>query len=90
VAEEAVFCAIQLYALLGTAIVRQETGLYSTLKWIPRTLAKVDPDCARSLHEGLKELISSGNIQSYCVACEGALEKLGGPLWEGYMGRTKT
>lgn len=56
----------------------------ATGKWLPRHLAVSDPDLSRRLLDATKSAITSGKKRQMEVIVHEILERVGGPLKEGY------
>jgi hypothetical protein len=84
--DEQVAIAAQLYTLLTGLVVQKASGVRNGPKWTARLLKQIDPALSEGLQQGLAQLAAGGSPAVFLAQCETMLERIGGPLWDGYRG----
>jgi len=82
--EENIFYGTKLYDQLTNLLVRQNAGCYYGYKFKWRRLYEFEAQLAQDFHDAFVELVATGRRDNFLHICEVALDRLGGPLWDGH------
>ena len=84
---EGIFVACDLATTAADLILGYKRSWTGSGKWIPRALARVDPELSRSLTSALMVYCRTGTKEELLAFVESALAPVGGRLFEGYQSR---
>jgi hypothetical protein len=84
--DEQLAIAAHLYTTLTALVVQTAQGVRHGPKWTGRHLRRIEPALADGLQQGLAQLMAGGSPAMFLAQCEIVLDRIGGPLWDGYRG----
>jgi hypothetical protein len=81
---EMVGCGVALYGRLGRFILRTRSEWDASGKWLPRLIARNDPQLAMRFDRAFLDLFCAGNPDAVISLAEEVLRPYGGFLFAGY------
>jgi hypothetical protein len=81
---EMVGCGVTLYRRLGSFILRTQNEWNASGKWLPRLIARHDPQLAIRFDQAFRDLFRNGKADAVIALAEDVLRPHGGFLFAGY------
>jgi dATP pyrophosphohydrolase len=82
--EEVMAIAAALYAPLAELVLRTRGQWFGRSKWIPRLIARTDSELSSEFQNAFQALFRAANAAALVELCRRELQRVGGPLFDGF------